>query len=89
MKDQHKLIKGYRDLNEDEIDLINRVKEHAEKTDNLLQELAKYRDSMQSQMAPLSINQYQESKRCLAIAKTKLQTGQMWFVRAIALPESF
>ena len=29
MDNQHKLIKGYRDLSEQEIDLMNRIKTHA------------------------------------------------------------
>ena len=30
-----------------------------------------------------------ESTRCLALAKTNLQQGFMWFVRGVALPQSF
>ena len=38
---------------------------------------------------PLSMDQVAESLRCLTLAKTNLQQGQMWFVRAVALPDSF
>ena len=90
MKDQHTKIKGYRDLSEAEIDLMNRIKDHAEKTSALLHEVTKYRVDMMSELAPpVSPEQYGESMRCLALARTNLQTGQMWFVRAVALPKSF
>jgi hypothetical protein len=32
MDNQHKQIKGYRDLSQAEIDLMNRIKAHAEET---------------------------------------------------------
>ena len=90
MDNQHKKIKGYRDLSQDEINLMNRIKQHAEKTAELLNEVKDMREAYQSEMAPpLTHNQYNESQRCLALAKTNLQTGQMWFVRAVALPDSF
>lgn len=94
MDNQHKKIKGYRDLTQSEINLMNEAKEHAEKTSALLQKLGSMRISQEAQSlnndAPgLSIEQILESKRCLNEAKTSLQTGQMWLVRAIALPNSF
>ena len=89
MDNQHKKIKGYRDLSQQEIDLMNRIKEHAENTAQLLREVDSMRDAGQSELVPMSREMYNESKRCLALAKTNLQTGQMWFVRAVALPDSF
>ena len=90
MDNQHKKIKGYRDLSQSEIDLMNKIKAHAEVTQSLLIEVKNLRNEMQSEMAPpIDADQFSESMRCLALAKTNLQTGQMWFVRAVALPESF
>ena len=87
MKDQHKKIKGYRDLTQEEIDLMNEVKEHGEKTKELL---AKVEDMRKAEINPdLSGEQGLESLRCVRLAKENLQQGQMWFVRAVALPESF
>jgi hypothetical protein len=88
MENQHKKITGYRDLSQAEIDLMNRVKAHAEATAALLQEVSDLRGDV-SLPTDLDLDQQQESGRCLALAKTNLQTGQMWFVRAIALPNSF
>lgn len=91
MKDQHKKIAGYRDLSQEEINLMNRIKVHAELTSQLLNEVKAMReDERQKQVEGSHLgDQNSESMRCLAIAKTNLQTGQMWFVRAVALPESF
>jgi hypothetical protein len=36
MDNQHKQIKGYRDLSQAEIDLMNRIKAHAEETRSLV-----------------------------------------------------
>ncbi len=47
MKSQHKKIKGYRDLSQAEIDLMNRIKEHAENTSSLLDEVKDMRDELQ------------------------------------------
>ncbi|MGI2021715.1 DUF7681 family protein [Shewanella glacialipiscicola] len=94
MDNQHKKIKGYRDLSQQEIDLMNRIKEHGEKTKELIKELRtmrgnQYQDYCQNHPVDLSQVQLHESVRCLDIAQEKIQTGQMWFVRAVALPESF
>lgn len=93
MKDQHKKIKGYRDLSKEEIDLMNRIKAHAEKTAELLSEVEQLRAEesqwLTAGCSKLSPQQLDESDRCLRVAKESLQTGQMWFVRAVALPESF
>ena len=98
MDNQHKKIKGYRDLSQAEIDLMNRIKAHAEGTAALLKEVEALRDDAQGhdtwgvpfeRTDDLTVEQARESKRCLALAKDNLQTGQMWFVRAVALPESF
>ncbi len=93
MKDQHKKIKGYRDLSKEEIDLMNHIKAHAENTAELLSEVEQLRAEERKWLAvgcpKLNLQQLEESDRCLRVAKESLQTGQMWFVRAVALPDSF
>ena len=93
MKDQHKHIKGYRDLSEDEINLMNKIKEHQEETRKIVEILQGMRAEQQktpsSEDVALSAEQLSESQRCLALAKTNLQQGGMWLVRAVALPDSF
>jgi predicted nuclease with TOPRIM domain len=88
MDNQHKKIKGYRDLNQQEIDLMNRIKEKAEEVGELVNELEVVRATNMENSESFT-TQDVEAARCLSIAKGKLQTGFMWFVRAVALPESF
>ncbi len=74
MKDQHEKIKGYRDLSQEEIDMMNMSKDIAEKCGHFIAEL----ENIES-----------IDKRWLAIAKTDLQKGMMSLVRSIAQPTTF
>lgn len=74
MENQHRKISGYRELTEQEIGAMNALKTKGGEVKALLDALAQ---------AP-NIDQ-----RALAIARTDLQTGFMWAVRAIARPEGF
>ena len=74
MKNQHKLIKGYRDLSETEIALMNRVKEKASEVGEIVEALKQLEGGDQ---------------RWVSIGATDLQKGFMALVRAIAKPESF
>lgn len=74
MKDQHEKIKGYRDLSQEDIDLMNEVKEQGESLTKTIEKLSSNSDIDQ---------------RWVAIGKTDLQKGIMALVRSIAKPESF
>ena len=74
MDNQHKMIKGYRDLSQEEIDLMNKAKQLAEQVGLLVEEI---------------INNESTDKRWANIGKTDLQKGFMALVRAVAQPESF
>ena len=71
MNNQHKLIKGYRDLSQAEIDGMNSIKALEVDTGELFKQISLIEGVDQ---------------RSLALAKTQLQQGFMWFVRAIAKP---
>ena len=71
---QHKQIKGYRDLAAEEIALMNDAKSKAMDVGKLIEVLNEIPDI---------------DKRWLAIAKTDLQKGFMSLVRSIARPETF
>lgn len=77
---QHKKITGYRDLTQDEIDLMNKVKDKAEEVRKLLSEI---------EGVHADIGQHAIDMRWLNIGKTDLQKGFMALVRSIAKPESF
>jgi hypothetical protein len=71
---QHKLIKGYRDLSEGEIKAMNAVKSEAERIGLLVEELEANADL---------------DARWVTIAKDHLQQGFMAAVRSIAKPTTF
>jgi len=80
MDNQHKKIKGYRDLTQDEINLMNKIKQKGVELGELIDE-----------MSEISVQQAdnQLDSRWIAIGKTDLQKGIMALVRAVARPESF
>lgn len=80
MDNQHKLIVGYRDLSEDEIGLMNRVKELAGLTGTLVENLKTYQAGEPGQ---------ELDQRWIAIGATELQQGFMALVRGIARPTTF
>jgi hypothetical protein len=74
MENQHKLIKGYRDLSQAELDLINWVKDAAEDVGKLCEEIRAHEGVDQ---------------RWVSIGVTHLQQGFMAVIRGIAKPETF
>jgi len=74
MKDQHTKIKGYRDLSQSEIDLMNKCKELAEEVGKLCDEVS---------MEPTT------DIRWLVDGQITLQKGFMSLIRSIAKPTTF
>ncbi len=74
MDNQHKQIKGYRDLSQEEIDLMNEAKYLAVQVGDLVAKI---------QVTPLT------DKRWVSIGKTDLQKGFMSLIRAVAQPTTF
>jgi len=81
VKDQHTLIKGYRDLSQAEIDLINEGKALAETVGAFMDKLEKSDFAQTKEQEP--------DRRWLAIARTDLQKGFMALIRSIAKPTTF
>lgn len=71
---QHKMISGYRDLTEVEINAMNECKAMAIKVGDLCDKVA---------------GMHGISERWLAIGTTDLQKGFMSLIRSIAKPETF
>jgi hypothetical protein len=80
MDNQHKKIKGYRELNQDEIDLMNKIKAEGERLGEIISDLEKMNVRTGSHAIDM---------RFVAIGKTDLQTGIMALVRAVAQPTTF
>ena len=80
MDNQHKKITGYRDLTQEEIDLMNESKALAEKVGEFIARLEKINVDARSVVADVG---------WLITAKTDLQKGFMSLTRSIAKPSTF
>lgn len=93
MDNQHRKISGYRELTQDDIDLMNRVKAKGTELLELQREVSAYLVKCQCTLAvegpteEFSRFLKAEPRRWASIAKTDIQTGVMALVRAIAQPE--
>ena len=87
MENQHKLIKGYRDLSQEEIDLMNECKAHAEDTRDLVNKVERYLQNQPDGEVPHSTVTH--PLRWLSEGRTDLQKGYMSLIRSIAQPISF
>lgn len=74
MENQHRKIKGYRELSQEEIDVMNKIKEQGILLGDLVNKLHE---------VP------QIDKRWLAIGTTNLQQGLMALTRSVAKPDLF
>lgn len=74
MENQHRHIKGYRDLTEEEIALMNEIKSKGAELEQLVYRLR---------------NTENLDQRWISIGVTDLQTGLMALTRGVAQPTSF
>ena len=96
MENQHRKIKGYRELSQEEIDLMNRIKTNGAELMELQAELVAHIKTKRQAcvMAPVAVPDQDEldrmdaaePERWAAIGKTDIQTGIMALVRAVAQP---
>ena len=75
---QHKKISGDRDLNEDEIYVMNALKDHEHRMGGVL-------TTIENQM---SDHGDREAGRWLSLARTHLETGFMFAIKAVARPSN-
>ncbi len=75
---QHKKISGYRDLTVTEIDMMNELKDIEARLGHALTGLE---DTVKA-MAP----EDREAMRWVAMARTNLETGMMFAIKAVARP---
>ena len=73
MDNQHRKIKGYRELSENEIELMNQVKALGPKIEDVIRK----------------ISAEDADKRWVSIGKTHLQQGLMALTRAVSRPDFF
>lgn len=100
MENQHRKIKGYRELSQTEIDLMNKIKEKGVELGALVDEVFDYlnaevdridTEAANSQSGTEELERWRaaEPHRWAHIAKTDLQTGIMSLIRSIAQPGTF
>jgi hypothetical protein len=82
MDNQHQKITGYRELTQEEIDLMNEVKQLAAKTGELIEKLSASDVITTPDVDGIDL-------RWVNIAKTQLQQGFMALTRSIAKPTTF
>lgn len=95
MDNQHRKIKGYRELSQEEIDLMNRIKAKGAEMLALQVEVVLHLNGQRDKLMdnPLGsrdeFNAFMaaEPRRWASIGKTDIQTGVMALVRAVAQPE--
>lgn len=94
MENQHRKISGYRELSQEEIDLMNRIKAkgaellelQAEVVRHLDRQTGRFLDNPCSTGAEYNAFMEAEPRRWASIGKTDIQTGIMALVRAVAQP---
>lgn len=74
MENQHRQIKGYRELYQSEIDLMNEIKAKGAELGELVDKLQAHEGT---------------DKRWAAIGRTDVQTGLMALTRSVAKPTFF
>ncbi len=75
MDNQHRQIKGYRELSQEEIDVMNEIKTKGAEVGALVEKLAGMGAAVDG--------------RWVSIGKTHLQQGFMALTRSVAKPEFF
>lgn len=88
MENQHRKIKGYRELSQEEIDLMNEIKEMGPQLQALINKVNQVNSATDDEDFMELVNRSQ-AMRWAAEAKTDLQKGLMCLTRAVAKPEFF
>lgn len=97
MENQHKQIKGYRDLTQTELDLMNEGKALAEQVGAFVERLRRHPPTRDCDPCVFNIQQDDGTlrrmpsldQRWVSIGATHLQEGFMALTRAVAQPSTF
>lgn len=96
LKDQHTKIKGYRDLSQEEIDLMNLIKDTANLVETALYQIQQHIIEQNKRAFSITNNEDEQQRIFQAEAyewyvdaKKELQTGFMKLVRSVAQPTTF
>lgn len=91
MDNQHKAIKGYRDLSAAEIAMMNKIKSLAEQAGSLVAELRSIPNTTAGTLPQPADGWFGSTidQRWVSIGATDLQTAFMALTRAVAQPTTF
>jgi hypothetical protein len=95
MDNQHKQIKGYRDLSQEEIDLMNKIKALAEQVGELVKEVQNFEINLYKESKDFGVTygfkygSFEDNFTWTESAKKDLQLGFMQLTRAVAKPTTF
>ncbi len=95
MENQHRKISGYRELSQEEIDLMNEIKALGPKMEDLLEKVRLHLLNQEHQATAMkfqpTLDRIHDATpaRFVALAKTEFQTGLMYLTRAVAQPTFF
>lgn len=95
MDNQHKQIKGYRDLSQEEIDLMNKIKMVAQEVGELVEEVYAHEIKLYEDVEDhgvtygLKYGNFEDHSSWIDSAKKDLQLGLMQLTRAVAKPTTF
>lgn len=100
MENQHRHIRGYRELSEEEISLMNQIKQKGVELEQLIYQVQatnRYQAPEPSAQRPVfgteeeqnAMMLYRETNRWIELARSQLQQGMMALTRAVAKPTSF
>lgn len=95
MENQHRKITGYRELSQEEIDLMNKIKALGPQIEDIIEEVRLFILN-KAQAARNALDTETQDRlrdatpeRFAALAKTEFQTGLMYLTRSVAQPTFF
>lgn len=98
MENQHRKISGYRELSQDEIDLMNEIKALGPQIEIVIKKVQEHHVNQRKHLTKLSGQDFVDEigrldaatpERFLALAKTDIQVGLMELTRSVAQPTFF
>lgn len=87
MENQHQKITGYRDLTQEEVDLMNAIKDFEARVLSLHREVGTYLAIQAGDPSDVSRQDAAQARRWLTESRTDLEKGFMCLVRAVAQPQ--
>ena len=98
MENQHRKISGYRELSQEEIDLMNEIKALGPQIETVIKKVQEHHLNQRKKISGMAGDQLMAEvdrlelatpERFLALAKTGMQTGLMYLTRSVAQPTFF